>query len=154
MTERCGGLYGGDSRCMLHQGHLGDCGPGRERQETKVIGKCPRDGRYWDNQCARCGSSVIFNECDNCGGEGWIEDDDWQADEGDGHTCDWCRGDGGHWACVSSEEWCEANPIKGREETERGTVEWFTFDPPVIGSGNQDSSAERAETTRRSEAPE
>lgn len=27
MTERCGKLYGGDNRCGLFAGHLGDCGP-------------------------------------------------------------------------------------------------------------------------------
>jgi hypothetical protein len=100
-------------------------------QKTSVIGgKCPSDGRYWDCQCARCGSSVMFNECDNCGGEGWIEDDDWQAYEGDGHNCYWCNGVGGHFACVSSVEYCEGHPKKGREDITRGTIEWFTFDPP------------------------
>lgn len=102
-----------------------------QRQETRVIGTCPRDGRYWENQCARCGSSLIFHECDNCAGEGWIEDDDWQADPGDGHDCGWCSGSGGHWGCISSQEWCAANPIKGREGMARGTVEWFTFDAPT-----------------------
>lgn len=97
---------------------------------TKVIGKCPRDGRTWEPQCARCGSSMSFEDCDNCGGEGWIEDDDWQADEGDGWDCEWCRGEGGHWACLSSRAWCDANPRDGRANLDRGTVEWFTFDEP------------------------
>lgn len=94
----------------------------------KVIGKCPRDGREWDCQCARCGSSMSFEDCDNCGGDGFIEDDDWQADEGDGWDCDWCCGQGGHWVCMSSAEFCEANPREGRADVKRGTVEWFTFD--------------------------
>lgn len=122
------------------------------RQETRVIGACPRDGRYWENQCARCGSSLIFHDCDNCGGEGWIEDDDWQADEGDGHDCDWCFGEGGHWACCSSVEYCEGNPITDRADVKRGTVEWFTFDQ--VGSGTAASQAERAASTRRSESVE
>ncbi len=104
---------------------------------TRVIGKCPSDGREWDCQCARCGSSMFHEDCDNCGGEGWIEDEDWQADEGDGWDCEWCRGDGGHWVCGSSAEWCEANPCEGQADVKRGTVEWFTFDvtPRVAGGG-------------------
>jgi hypothetical protein len=97
---------------------------------TKIIGKCPRDGREWDCQCARCGSSMAFEDCDNCGGEGFIEDDDWQADPGDGWDCDWCRGSGGHWVCLSSEQWCDAHPADGRADITRGMVEWFTFDQP------------------------
>lgn len=96
----------------------------------RVIGKCPRDGREWDNQCARCGSSLSFEDCDNCGGEGYVESDDWQDDEDTLYTCDWCRGSGGHWACLSSPEWCAANPREGREQIQRGAVEWFTFDKP------------------------
>jgi hypothetical protein len=104
--------------------------PTEAATETSVIGpKCPNDGRYWENQCARCGSSIMFHDCDNCAGEGFIEDDDWQADEGDGHTCDWCNGAGGHWACVSDEAWCEGNPRTDRAEVERSTLEWFTFEP-------------------------
>jgi len=95
----------------------------------KVIGQCPRDGREWECQCARCGSSCMFSDCDNCGGEGEIEDSDWQF-AGDYYRCDWCRGAGGHWACMSSAEWCEANPRDGRAEMKRGTIEWFTFDAP------------------------
>jgi hypothetical protein len=100
---------------------------------TKVISKrCPRDGRHWDCQCARCGSSMSFEPCDYCGGEGWIEDDDWQADEGDGQNCETCQGEGGHWACCSSVEWCEANPGGGRAALKRGTIEWFTFDAATL----------------------
>jgi len=70
---------------------------------------------------------MSFEDCDNCGGEGWIEDDDWQADEGDGWDCEWCRGEGGHWVCLSSPDWCEAHPCDGRDDVKRGKVEWFTF---------------------------
>lgn len=96
----------------------------------KVIGVYPRDGREWDCQCARCGTSMQFLDCDNCDGEGWIDDDDWQADDGDGWECEWCRGAGGHWACLSSPEWCEAHPQDGRADVKRGAIEWFTFDAP------------------------
>ena len=73
-----------------------------------------RVGDEDDCQCARCGSSCYFADCDNCGGEGEIEDDDWQC-EGEYHRCDWCRGVGGWWRCDSSEAYCEANPALGRE---------------------------------------
>ena len=68
-----------------------------------------------DCQCARCGASCFFVDCDNCGGEGEIEDDDWQC-EGEYYRCDWCRGAGGWWRCLSSEAWCSANPMPGRED--------------------------------------
>ena len=100
---------------------------------TLVIGRCPRDGRNWDCQCARCGSSCDFHDCDNCGGDGEIEDEDWQF-EGEFHRCDWCHGSGGHWACLSSPEYCEANPADGRADVRRGTVEWFTFEAPKATS--------------------
>lgn len=91
------------------------------------------DGREWDVQCARCGSSADFEHCDSCGGEGF-----------DGHdcgedccccrypeenvVCDTCEGRGGwHW-CLSSPEWCESNPLPGRESIKRGTFEWFVVE--------------------------
>lgn len=68
-----------------------------------VIGKLPpNDGRDWEPQCARCGSSVGYDEVDTI--------------------------DLGHlrWRfCLSSEEWCRANPLPGREDVKRGTIEWF-----------------------------
>lgn len=27
--------------------------------------------------------------------------------------------------CLSSEEWCRTHPIEGREDVERGEIEWF-----------------------------
>lgn len=65
-------------------------------------------------QCARCGSSCFFRNCDNCGGEGELEDEDWQC-EGEFYRCDWCQGEGGWWRCLASKAWCEANPMPGRE---------------------------------------
>ncbi len=58
-------------------------------------------GMEIDCQCARCGSSV---DTDHCDGKGV-----------------WHR-------CMSSSEWCEANPIPGREDIKRGKIEWFTID--------------------------
>jgi len=99
--------------------------------EKVIASRPPRDGRNWDSQCARCGSSTVPEDCDNCGGDGWIEadEDDWQGFDSD-RPCDWCQGEGGWVHCCSSPEWCEANPVKGREDVKRGAIEWFTFDRP------------------------
>lgn len=74
-----------------------------------------RIGDEEDCQCARCGSSCYFVDCANCGGEGEIEDEDWQF-EGEFYRCDWCMGKGGWWRCCSTKEYCTANPMPGREE--------------------------------------
>lgn len=95
-------------------------------QDKLIANHPPNDGREWDCQCARCGSSCVPYDCDNCGGEGEIDDDDWQF-EGEFYTCDWCRGDGGGWECCSSKEWCEANPAPGREDVAHGAIEWFVI---------------------------
>lgn len=89
----------------------------------------PGDGKDYDCQCARCGSSGDYEDCDSC------------EDGFDGHECgedvcccrypeqnvpcDICRGHGGWWRCVSSPEWCNANPLPGREDVSRGEFEWF-----------------------------
>ena|SRR3990167_324406 len=73
-------------------------------------------GDVEDCQCARCGSSCCFLDCDNCGGEGDIESDDWQDEEGYRYRCDWCMGKGGWWRCISSKAFCEANPMPGRAD--------------------------------------
>lgn len=39
--------------------------------------------------------------------------------------CDICNGLGHWYRCLSSPEWCKANPLPGREDVERGKVEWF-----------------------------
>ena len=104
----------------------------------KVIAQFPpSDGREWDVQCARCGSSCIFYDCDYCGGEGFNESDDWQDGEDELVPCDVCRTRGGHWACCSSEEWCIGHPNPGRENTARGKLEWFTFDTLSAESARQ-----------------
>lgn len=78
-----------------------------------------------DCQCARCGSSCVSTDCYGCGGEGgyfgeviagyydfgWIDPDCW-------YTCRACRGKGGWWICGSGSEWCESNPLPGREHIE------------------------------------
>jgi hypothetical protein len=110
-----------------------------------MIGRCPRDGREWDNQCARCGSSLYFVECDNCSGDGLSSHDCGEdtcccLDPEDNVTCDWCLGSGGHWQCLSSREWCDAHPHEGREQIVSGTPEWFTFDAPRTQATTEPSS--------------
>ena len=87
-----------------------------------------------DCQCARCGSSCDYVECDNC--------DDGYSDHDCGEDCcccaypepnvecDICRGHGGWQACMSSAEWCQANPMEGREDVPRGKIEWYTVEQP------------------------
>lgn len=94
----------------------------------------PQDGREWDCQCARCGSSVHWEPCGACGGEGisgpgelYDQDPLWY-DEDDYSTCHQCGGEASWGICISPPEWCEANPAKGRENIKRGEIEWFTFD--------------------------
>jgi len=79
-------------------------------------------------QCARCGSSLEFVECPNCGGEGVSghdcgEDSCCCADPDDNMACDICRGVGALPHCISGKEWCEANPLPGRSKTKRSTCE-------------------------------
>lgn len=81
-------------------------------------------------QCARCGSSIERRQCENCGGTG---EDGHDCGEDcccclhpdDNVTCDICCGDGGWWECLSTAEFCNANPLPGREHIKRSTVEWY-----------------------------
>lgn len=59
----------------------------------------PSDGMLWENQCARCGSSLtdLNRYCEPTN----------------------------EWFCLSSAEWCEANPLPGREHVPTGTPEWY-----------------------------
>ena len=89
----------------------------------------PQDGREYEGQCARCGSSVDHVRCDHC--EDGVNGHDCGEDvcccryPENNIPCDICRGRGGWWSCMSSPEWCKANPLDGREEIEQGQVEWF-----------------------------
>ena len=91
------------------------------------------DNRQWENQCARCGSSMTYVDCTNCGGEG-VTDHDCGEDcccclhPEDNVPCDICDGEGGWWQCISSPEYCEAHPIPGRETVKRGAVEWYPIE--------------------------
>jgi hypothetical protein len=105
-----------------------------DSKQTLVIQALPpRDGGEWDCQCARCGSSCDYVDCWNCedGGCGsdCIDDLCHGGECIHGHSgqirCDICDGHGGWWACLSDSEWCNANPIAGREEIKFGQIEWF-----------------------------
>jgi ribosomal protein S27AE len=74
------------------------------------------DGRE-EQQCARCGSSVVMIDCNHCGGEGTVE-----VDAGDGIVpdlrdveCEPCDGEGAWPICCSGKAWCDAHPMPGRE---------------------------------------
>lgn len=93
---------------------------------TDIITVPLNDDREWENQCARCGSSVDWEQCFDCWGDGYLYDEaDYYEDWYQTGVCHNCRGEGGWWFCVSKSDWCEANPLEGREKMKRGTIEWF-----------------------------
>jgi hypothetical protein len=76
-------------------------------------------------QCARCGSSVEWLSCWDCGGEGHHGSACWDdlchgneecihGDE-DMIPCDTCAGEGGSLHCLSDRDYCLAHPLPGRE---------------------------------------
>jgi hypothetical protein len=83
-----------------------------------------------DCQCARCGSSMDCERCDHC--EDGYDGHDCGEDccaclyPEDNVPCQHCDGTGVWRRCLSSPEWCEANPLPGRGDVPRGSVEWFT----------------------------
>lgn len=95
----------------------------------------PNDGQEWDCQCARCGSSLFWVYCEQCGGEG-VDGHDCGDDTcccaypEDNVPCDICRGRGGWYSCASSDAWCKAHPLDARNAVQSGTPEWF-----VVGGG-------------------
>jgi len=101
----------------------------RNGYET-VISTCqPADGRKWDCQCARCGSSVEWEQCPNCE-DGYSHHDCGDdccccADPEPNVRCHWCGGMGGWLACIAPPRSCQANPRPGREKVDCGAIEWF-----------------------------
>jgi hypothetical protein len=88
------------------------------------------DGSEEECQCARCGSTAIWEDCWNCGGDGEVEDTrDWSLGglfemyERCGH----CGGSCGWYYCCSGDEWCQLHPMPGREGIQRGAIEWFSI---------------------------
>ena len=106
----------------------------------------PNDGREYDCQCARCGSSVQWEQCGACGGEGitgpgeLYEQDPLWYDMDDYEPCHQCNGDASWGICLSSPEWCEAHPLPGREDVKRGTIEWYALSPNVKMSDSPPNS--------------
>ncbi|MGE4195945.1 MAG: hypothetical protein AB7G11_02320 [Phycisphaerales bacterium] len=109
-----------------------------------VIAARPTDEMYAtgleiDCQCARCGSSVHAEHCDQC--EDGYDGHDCGEDccaclyPEDNVECQYCDGTGVWRTCLSSPEWCAANPLPGRESVERGTLEWYTIGRGEEGSG-------------------
>ena len=99
-------------------------------QTTPIIADHPpRDGQHYENQCARCGSSCDYTHCGGCedgySGHDCGEDCCCCLYPEDNVICDVCNGDGGWWTCLSSPEWCKANPLEGRADVPRGKIEWF-----------------------------
>lgn len=100
-------------------------------KDTFIGPNHPNDDRRWDCQCARCGSSLVWEECSACGGEGMTapgqlyEEDPLWYDPDDTKPCHQCGGEASFPCCISSPDWCEAHPIVGREGIARSTPEWF-----------------------------
>lgn len=86
-----------------------------------------------DCQCARCGSSCYWVDCNDCE-DGYQNRHDenplWYDDEYD-QPCHICRTRGGWQVCGSGGEWCTANPMRGRENVPNGAIEWFTVGTPT-----------------------
>lgn len=105
------------------------------RANTFIGAAPPNDSREWECQCARCGSSMDFENCSDCCGGGETEPGELHEYDplfyrmSDTRPCYGCGGTGGDWWCLSGADWCEANPLTGRENIPRGTVEWFTLEP-------------------------
>lgn len=91
-----------------------------------------RTGLEIDCQCARCGSSVDHQDCEECedgfDGHDCGEDTCCCLRPEDNVTCQYCDGTGVWHRCLSSPEWCQANPLPGRENVERGAIEWYTVE--------------------------
>jgi hypothetical protein len=83
-----------------------------------------------DFQCGRCGSSILFETCQDCAGDGYHEhdcfDDSCCCLDPEGEVCVVCNGEGLIPICLSSEAWCNTHPLSGREFTPRSTPEEFS----------------------------
>jgi hypothetical protein len=88
----------------------------------------PRDGKQYECQCARCGGSTEWIDCTEWDCEDGHREEDWGDDvvsDMELVVCSVCKGYGGWNNCGNSPEWCNANPLPGREEIKRGEIEWF-----------------------------
>jgi hypothetical protein len=86
------------------------------------------DWEYSDESCPKCSSQLAWRHCSECGGDGWIEDDDeWghgdiRCDRCDGGTEEWCRECGWdtNFNCFLSPEYERAYLEKQRTGAGRG----------------------------------
>jgi len=83
---------------------------------------------------------VTFEHCSACCGEGLYghdcgEDSCACLDPDDNVVCSICRGEGGFHFCISSEQWCREHPMRGRENVEPNTVEWFCMRETEVADG-------------------
>lgn len=84
----------------------------------------------WECQCARCGSSMDWQDCSECGGEGEMHEG-MGTGESEWFRCENCKGRGGWNRCLSTLEWCERHPMPGREDVEvRWAAEFFPIEVP------------------------
>lgn len=105
------------------------------------IGPVPPDSFYKhgieiDFQCARCGSSIESEHCDQCE-DGFCDHDCGEdccccAEPELNVPCEYCDGTGVWRRCISLPEWCEANPLPGRENVQRGQIEWLTINEQEV----------------------
>lgn len=106
--------------------------------DTVIAVNSPHDGRNWDCQCARCGASMDWEECSNCGGDGLVghdcgEDTCCCMDPEENVVCDICDGEGGWQLCMSGYMWCLTHPNPGRLYYPPHTPEWYTLERRATG---------------------
>lgn len=78
----------------------------------------PVEEHELDDFCGRCGSSVAYEDCATCEAFGELDPVTFL---GASH-CDTCGGTGTMRTCLSSVEWCEANPLPGCEDRARHSI--------------------------------
>jgi len=103
---------------------------------TSISARPPKEwyaisGIEIDCQCARCGGYMASERCGSCE-DGFVdryeEDPLWYGHEL--YKCSECDGAGHNQWCGNGADWCEANPMPGRENVRQGEVEWFTVGVP------------------------
>jgi hypothetical protein len=94
----------------------------RSASATTHFGRHPNDGEEYDAQCARCGSTIAFVDCPACGGHGTVEAIDLDDEVVD---CGLCGGNATFPLCISTEKFCQDNPLPGRAAYARSNPEWF-----------------------------